>query len=192
MPPKALAVGTCTSRASPEPEIIGARREKQAPPPAISAQARPSWPAFSVEPQPRPSPWITSQWSREASPSLSRGIASLERRFHPRRTSIFRRRAWTELTILFPIPCTHVFPSIPWSSLTRSIDLSRREYTGFLTANEHLHLRTWTGRLQPSPTATRTSPWSSRPPLRPRPPHRSSLTAGKPLRPFLPSRPLFH
>jgi hypothetical protein len=56
MPPEALAVGTCTPRASPEPEITGARREKQAPPPAISAQARPSWPAFFVEPQHRPIP----------------------------------------------------------------------------------------------------------------------------------------
>jgi hypothetical protein len=48
--------------------------------------------------QPRPSPWTASPWRREASPSLSWGIASLERRIHPRRTSVTRRRAWTELT----------------------------------------------------------------------------------------------
>jgi hypothetical protein len=56
MPPEALAIGTRAPRAPSEPEITGARREKQAPPPAISAQARPSWPAPSVGPQPRPNP----------------------------------------------------------------------------------------------------------------------------------------
>jgi hypothetical protein len=43
-----------------------------------------------------------------------------------------------------------------------------------------------------SPPATRTSSWPSGPLLHPRPPHRSSLTAGKPLRPFLPQWPLFY
>jgi hypothetical protein len=98
MPLEALAIGTHAPRASPEPEVTGARREKQAPPPAITARARPSWPAPSVEPQPRPSPWTASPWSREASPSLSRGIASPERRIHPHRTSVTRRCAWTKLT----------------------------------------------------------------------------------------------
>jgi hypothetical protein len=51
MPPEALAISTCTPRASPEPKITGARREKRAMPPAISAQARPWWPAFSFEPR---------------------------------------------------------------------------------------------------------------------------------------------
>jgi hypothetical protein len=98
MPPEALAVGTRAPRASPEPELTGAHREKQAPPPAITVRALPSWSAPSVEPQPHPSPWTASPWSSEASPSLSRGIASPERRIHPRRTSVNRRRAWTELT----------------------------------------------------------------------------------------------
>jgi hypothetical protein len=90
MPLEALAFGTRAIKAPPEREITGAHCGKQAPPPAISARARPSWPAPSVDPQPRPSPWITSPWSREVSPSLSRGIASPKRLIHPRRTSVTR------------------------------------------------------------------------------------------------------
>jgi hypothetical protein len=96
MPPEALAVCTRGPRASPEIEITGVSRGKQAPPPAIFARAWPLWPAPSVHPQPRPSPWTASPWSREASPSLSRGIASPERQIHPRRISVARRRTWAE------------------------------------------------------------------------------------------------
>jgi hypothetical protein len=90
------------------------------------------------------------------------------------------------------IPCTTILLDLWRSSLTGSLGQSRREQAGFLAADEHLCLCTWTGRLRPFPTATRTSSWPSGPPLHPRPPHRSSLAAGKPLHPFLPPRPLFH
>jgi hypothetical protein len=65
------------------------------PPPAIPAQARPSWPALPDDPQPRPSPWTASLRGGEAFPSLSRGIASPEKRARPHRTSADRHRAWT-------------------------------------------------------------------------------------------------
>jgi hypothetical protein len=90
------------------------------------------------------------------------------------------------------IPCTTVLLDLWQSSLTGSLGQSRHEQARFLAVVEHLRLRMWTGRLRPFLTATRTSPWPSGPPLHPRPPHRSSLAAGKPLRPFLPPRPLFH
>jgi hypothetical protein len=54
--PAALAVCTSAPRAPPEPEITGVRRGKQAPPPAISARARPLWPAPSVDPRLTPAP----------------------------------------------------------------------------------------------------------------------------------------
>jgi hypothetical protein len=56
-----------------------------------------------------------------------------------------------------PILCTTVLLDLWRSSLTSSLGQSRREQAGFLAADEHLRLRTWTGRLRPSPTATRTS-----------------------------------
>jgi hypothetical protein len=65
------------------------------PPPAIPARARPPWPALPDDPQPRPSPWTASPKGCEAFPSLSRGIASPEKRARHHRTSADRRRAWT-------------------------------------------------------------------------------------------------
>jgi hypothetical protein len=41
-------------------------------PPAITARARPPWPALPVDPQPRPSPWMASPRGCEAFQSLSR------------------------------------------------------------------------------------------------------------------------
>jgi hypothetical protein len=66
------------------------------PPPAITARARPPWPALPDDPKPRPSHWTASPWSSKAFPSLSRGIASPEKQNRPRRTSVARSRAWTE------------------------------------------------------------------------------------------------
>jgi hypothetical protein len=65
------------------------------PPPAITARARPPWPTLPVDPQPRPNPWTASPRGGEAFPSLSRGIASPEKRARHRRTSADRHRAWT-------------------------------------------------------------------------------------------------
>jgi hypothetical protein len=57
----------------------------------------PPWPAFSIDPQPRLSPWIASPRGREAFPSLSRGPAPPEQRARPHRTSAAHCRAWTGL-----------------------------------------------------------------------------------------------
>jgi hypothetical protein len=95
---EALAVGTAHPEPRPSqrsPEF--AVKSEHCRPPSLPRHGHRGHP-LSVELQPHPSPWIASQWSREASPSLSRGIASPEKWFHPRRTSVFRRRAWTELT----------------------------------------------------------------------------------------------
>jgi hypothetical protein len=64
--------------------------------PAITARARPPWPALPVDPQPRPSPWTASPRGWEDFPSLSRDIASPEKRARHRLTLAYRRRAWTE------------------------------------------------------------------------------------------------
>jgi hypothetical protein len=192
MPPEALAVCTRAPRAPPEPEITEVHRGKQAPPPAISARARPLRPAPSVDPRLAPAP---GPLPREAVKLLQAWAETLPH----------RRGGFTLAGLRSPaaahgqrnpvshslIPCTTVLLDLWRSSLTGSLGQSRRELAGFLAADEHLRLRTWTGRLQPFPTATHTSPWPSGPPLHPRPPHRSSLATGKPLRPFLPPRALF-
>jgi hypothetical protein len=89
---KVLVVITCAPRAPPEPVITRVRREWQAPSPATTTRARPPWPAFPVDSQPRPSPWTASPRGYEAFPSLSRDPASLEKRAQPRRTSAPRHR----------------------------------------------------------------------------------------------------
>jgi hypothetical protein len=77
-------------------------RDHRSSPWKASTTARHHFPSMAIVASPfcwppaSPSPWTASPWSREASPSLSRGIASPERRIHPRRTSVARRRAWTE------------------------------------------------------------------------------------------------
>jgi hypothetical protein len=112
-------------------------------------------------------------------------IASPEKRFHPRWTSVFRRRAWTELTSESSSNSLH--SHLPWHPVKVSdpFNWTIAPWVGRTPRRRWAsRLRTWTGRLRPSPTATRTSLWSPRPPLRPRPPHRSNLAAGKPLRPF--------
>jgi hypothetical protein len=177
MPPEALAVCTRAPKAPPEPEITGIRRGKQSPPPAITAQARPLWPAPSVDPQPRPSPWTASPWSREASPSLSRGIASPERRIHPRRTSVARRRAWTKQ---FGEPFSnslHPCPSWPPAKLSDRFTWTIAPWAGRIPrrrrasppahvdrptptipdGDPHIVVTLWT-----SPTSSTTSPEQSR------------------------------
>jgi hypothetical protein len=62
-------------------------------PPPSHPSARPPWPALPDDPQPRPSPWTASPRNEEAFPSLSRGIASPEKRARPHRTSADRHRA---------------------------------------------------------------------------------------------------
>jgi hypothetical protein len=90
--PKAVAVFTCALKAPPELVITGVRRDRQAPPPATNARARPLWPAFSADPHPRPSPWTAFSRGCEAFPSLSRDPAPPAKRAQPRQTSAARHR----------------------------------------------------------------------------------------------------
>jgi hypothetical protein len=90
--PNALAVFTCAPKAPPEPVITGVRHERQAPPPATTARARPPWLALSVDPHPRSSPWTAFPRGCEAFPSLSRDPAPPEKQAQPRWTSVARRR----------------------------------------------------------------------------------------------------
>jgi hypothetical protein len=90
--PEALAVFTCAPKAPLEPVITEVRRERQAPPSASTARARPSWPALSVDPQPRPSPWTAFPRGCESFPSFSRDPAPPEKQAQPRRTSAARHR----------------------------------------------------------------------------------------------------
>jgi hypothetical protein len=61
------------------------------------SRAWPPWPAFSVDLQPRPSPWTTSPRGHEAFPSLSRGPAPLKQRARLGQSSTARHRAWIGL-----------------------------------------------------------------------------------------------
>jgi hypothetical protein len=89
---EALSVFTCAPKALPEPVITGVRGERQAPPPATTARAWPPWPALSINPQLRLSPWTAFPRGCEAFLGLSRDPASTEKQAQPRRTSAARRR----------------------------------------------------------------------------------------------------
>jgi serralysin len=94
--PKGSAVLPRTPSVLPKPEFAGLSPEHDAPPPAITARARPPWPALPIDPQPRPSPWTASPRGYEAFPSLSRDIASPEKRAQPHQTKADRCHAWTK------------------------------------------------------------------------------------------------
>jgi hypothetical protein len=83
---KAIAVFTRAPKLPPKPVVTGVHCERQAPPPATTARARPPWPAFSIDPQPRSSPWTASSRVLEAFPSLSWDPTPPEQRARPRRT----------------------------------------------------------------------------------------------------------
>jgi hypothetical protein len=72
--------------------------EHVAPPPAKLSEPRPSWPALSSRAQAAPNLRLALPLAREAFQVLGPGRASPEPRDHPRRTSVARRRAWTELS----------------------------------------------------------------------------------------------
>jgi hypothetical protein len=80
----------------PEPKITGIRPEHAAPPPAKLSEPRPPWPAPSSRFQAAPTAWLASPLAREAFQVLGPGRTSPEARDRPRRTSVARRRSWTE------------------------------------------------------------------------------------------------
>jgi hypothetical protein len=65
------------------------------------------------------------------------------------------------------------------------IKLGRRGLAGTPAANESTCLRTWIGRFRPPPPSSRTPLWPPGPPGANPAPRWTSLTAGKPRRPFL-------
>jgi hypothetical protein len=110
--PEALAVCTRTPRALPKPEIIGVHRGKWAPPLAITAQARPLWLVFSVNPSHALAP---GQLPREAVKLLQAWAKALPH----------RRSGITLAGLRHPPPCVNraiwwaIFQFlVPMSSLT--------------------------------------------------------------------------
>jgi hypothetical protein len=83
------------------------------------------------------------------------------------------------------IPCAHSLYITPWGSLCHWIELGRRGLAGTPAADESTRLHTWTGRFRPPPPSSRTPLWLPEPPGANPAPRRTSLTVGKPRRPFL-------
>jgi hypothetical protein len=85
-------------KSCPRSEITGNCPEHAAPPPAKLSEPRPPWPALSSRVQVAPTLRLASPLAREAFQALGPGRTSPEARDHPRRTSVARPRAWTELS----------------------------------------------------------------------------------------------
>jgi hypothetical protein len=66
--------------------------------PPLPPELRPPWPAHSSHPQVEPVLRLAPPVAREAFQALGPGRTSPEARDRLHRTSVFRRRAWTELT----------------------------------------------------------------------------------------------
>jgi hypothetical protein len=69
-----------------------------APASLIPPELRPPWPAHSSHPQVEPVLRLAPLVAREACQALGPGRTSPEARDRPHRTSVFRRRMWTELS----------------------------------------------------------------------------------------------
>jgi hypothetical protein len=83
-------------------------------PPAITAQARPPWPALPIDPQPCPSHWTASPRDCKDFPSLSQDIASPEKQARPHRTSADHTACGQGHMVSYsPIPCTHSIANLP-------------------------------------------------------------------------------
>jgi hypothetical protein len=126
--PKALVVFTCAPKALPEPVITGVRRERQAPPPATTARARPPWPALSVDPS---LARALGRLSREAMKLSQAWAETLPRRRSKHnlvglRTPTAARRPGYQVNH-FPITCAYDLPDFPWSSPTHWIELCHRD-----------------------------------------------------------------
>ena len=120
-PARALALASGQVRRAPTPSAVPARAYKASPGaplfalhspspashfplapassfrPPLPPELRPPWPAHSSHPQVEPVPQLAPLVAREAFQALGPGQTSPEARDRPHRTSVFRRRAWTEL-----------------------------------------------------------------------------------------------
>jgi hypothetical protein len=141
-PPRALAPAFGQVRRAPLPSVVPARAYKASPgaphfaphspspanplslapassiPPAIAAELRPSWPAHSSHPQVEPVLRLAPPVACEACQALGPGRTSPEARDRPHRTSVFRRRAWTELSSESPTNSLH--PYLLWHPVNLS------------------------------------------------------------------------
>jgi hypothetical protein len=97
--PSPISAPRGLSRLHLSTQSLARARDHRSSPLKASATARHHCPSTAVvtnlfyDPQPRLSPWTAFLRGYEASPSLSRGIASLEEQNHPGRTSAARHRA---------------------------------------------------------------------------------------------------
>jgi hypothetical protein len=129
------------------------------------------WPPASPQPLDR------FPVKHETSPSLSRGIASPERRIHPRRTSVARRRAWTEQSGEPFSNSLHPCPSWPLAKLSDRFTWTIAPWAGRIPRHRRASPPTHVDRptptipdgdphidvtLRTSPTSSTTSPEQSR------------------------------
>jgi hypothetical protein len=138
--------------------LAGLSPEHDAPPPAKPPELRALCPARPSHPQSSISARLASPETCEAPQTLRPGRAAPEGPNHlvgllpltgEREPSKSLRHSQT--------PSVYRL-YVTWSSLSsQPIGLSRREQAGFLAADELPCLRTWTGRLRPPLTTTRTS-----------------------------------
>jgi hypothetical protein len=138
-PARALAPAFGQVRRAPLPSVVPARAYKASPgaphftprspspasplslAPASSfrpPKLRPSWPAHSSHPQVEPVLRLAPPVARKAFQALGLGRTSPEARDRPHRTSVFRRRAWTELTSESPSNSLH--PYLLWHPVNLS------------------------------------------------------------------------
>jgi hypothetical protein len=96
-PPQALAIHPRVLSSLAQVRDHRKLPEHAAPPPAKLSKPRPLWPALSSRVQVTPTLQLASPLACEAFQVLGPGITSPEARDHPRRTSVARPRAWTEL-----------------------------------------------------------------------------------------------
>jgi hypothetical protein len=89
-----------------------------APASSIPPELRPPWPAHSSHPQVKPVLRLAPLVACEAFQALGPGRTSPEARDRPHRTSVFRRRAWTEL--IGESPSNSLHPYLLWHPVNLS------------------------------------------------------------------------
>jgi hypothetical protein len=131
---------------------------ERAPPPTKPPELWPSWPALPSHPQAAISAQLASPETREAPQALRPSRASPE---DPNRLAglllLIGERGPGKSLRHSPIPPVYRLCVTQSSLLSQPIELSRREQARILAADELPRLRTWTSRLRPPPTPTRTS-----------------------------------
>jgi hypothetical protein len=133
-PARALALASGQVRRAPLPSVVPARAYKASPGAPHFAPHSPSLasplslaPASSFPPSPlahsshprvEPVLWLAPPIAHEARQALGPGQTSPEARDRPHRTSVFCRRAWTELSSESPTNCLH--PYLLWHPMNLS------------------------------------------------------------------------